>query len=213
MPKVCEVGAVAKLLPQSLLSRSWLWSRPVHEVTPAEILVFLRTWKDRGRLVEARRNIDSLMHETYRAMAAGELGRVPYATFAEPDPAFMVSDLCEILEPLSHERRRAAVFALETGMIPKDVLLLDWRRAHSLVQRQQLSTVAEFIVRAQPRHMRLDYVFWEFLENQVAAPLFGFEEDLHTTTGLEFDALLSTYRRMVWVDAEAEFADFTKEIH
>jgi len=213
LPKVCEVGAVAKLLPQSLLSRSWLWQRQVSEVTPAELLAFLRIWKNEGRLVEARRNIDTLMHETYRCMVAGDFEHAPYANFSEPDPAFTVSDLCEILEPLSPERRRAAIFALDMSMSPKDVLLLDWKTARRLQGRQKLTALAETIIRAQPRHMRLDYVFWEFLETRIAAPLFGFEEELQTTTGFDFTALLMLYKKMVWVDAEAEVMDFTREIH
>jgi hypothetical protein len=34
------------------------------------------------------------------------------------------------------------------------------------------------IVRSQPRHLRLDYVFWEYLEGGQAVPLFGFTDSV-----------------------------------
>src|SRR5438046_2036821 len=100
MPKVCEVGGVAKLLPHSLLSQSYLWNRQVSEIQPEELLVFLRINSERGRLTEARRNVDSLLHETYRGMLEGRLEKAPYAGFCEPDPKFTVLDLVELLEPM-----------------------------------------------------------------------------------------------------------------
>ena len=40
--------------------------------------------------------------------------------------------------------------------------------------RLQTAQFARDRIRAQPRHLRLDYIFWEYLENGSAAPLFGY---------------------------------------
>jgi hypothetical protein len=137
-------------------------------------------------------------------MMRGEIDLAPYAAFCEPNPTFTVADLCDMLEPLSTVRKRAAIFALDTGMFPRDALLLSWQSP----KLAQLPPLADAMVRAMPRHLRLNYVFWEYLDTTTAAPIFGFTEELDAHSGMDFTALLQLYRGMMWVDYEAEGEDF-----
>lgn len=204
-----EIGSLPKLLPDSLLSRSWIWRRPVSELTNEELFAFLKIHQASGRLTEARRNVYSLLHETYRLMSSGDIRQAPYATFVDQELPFTVMDLCECLEALSPVRRRAALFGLEMSMHPKEVFLLDWQSP----KRLQLTPIAEAIVRTQPRHFRLNYVFWEWMSEGIAAPLFGFEAELADRTGFDFSTLLGFYRNMRWIDADAEVSSFLEEVH
>jgi hypothetical protein len=54
------------------------------------------------------------------------------------------------------------------------IVTLSWKEA----LRDHHSEFTRDIVRSQPRHLRLDYVFWEYLEGGQAVPLFGFTDSV-----------------------------------
>ncbi|HDR8859226.1 TPA: hypothetical protein QDA74_003724 [Burkholderia territorii] len=120
---------------------------------------------------------------------------------------FTLGDLRIMLAPLSIARRNAVLFALDTGTSIEEGVLLGWKEA----LRGEYSDLAKEIVRAQPRHLHLDYVFWEYLDNGVAAPLFGLEDSVKSVSlGRDFAELQALYDRMVWVDTRAEADDFKR---
>lgn len=69
------------------------------------------------------------------------------------------------------------------------------------------------IVRGQPRHLRLNYVFREYLEGGQAMPLFGLAESVSgVAMGRSFAELQALYDRMVWVDSAAEAQAFMGDV-
>lgn len=120
---------------------------------------------------------------------------------------FTLGDLRIMLAPLSIARRSAILFALDTHTPIEDSVLLGWKEA----LRGEYTVFAKDIVRAQPRHLHLDYVFWEYLDNGVAAPLFALEDSIKSVAlGRGFAELQALYDRMVWIDTRAEADDFKR---
>lgn len=122
---------------------------------------------------------------------------------------FTLGDLNALLAPLSNTRKQAVLFALETHGTLDDTVMLGWKEG----LRMQTTQFARDLIRFRPRHLRLDYVFWEYLENGSAAPLFGLEDSVREATmGRSFAELQALYDRMVWIDSKAEAESFKQEL-
>lgn len=90
-----------------------------------------------------------------------------------------------------------------------DTVMLDWKKG---LQNPHTAFTRD-IVRNQPRHLRLDYVFWEYVENGQAVPLFGLEQTvIEAACGGTFTDLQALYDRVVWVDSAAEAESFVRDI-
>jgi hypothetical protein len=112
---------------------------------------------------------------------------------------FTLGDLRTLFAPLSNTRKQAILDTLD------HTINLGWKEG----LRTAASEFARDIVRAQPRHLRLDYVFWEYLEGGSAAPLFGLEDSVREVTmGWSFAELQELYDRMVWIDSKVEAEHF-----
>lgn len=126
---------------------------------------------------------------------------------------FTLGDVNALLAPLSNTRKQAVLFTLDTrgtrGTLD-DTVMLGWKEG----LRMQTTQFARDLIRAQPRHLRLNYVFWEYLENGSAAPLFGLQDSVsEVTMGRSFADLQALYDRMVWIDPKAEAESFVRELN
>lgn len=122
---------------------------------------------------------------------------------------FTLGDLRVLLAPLSSARRAAVLWALDTHSTIDDAVLLGWKEA----LRADYTPFAKDLVRNQLRHLRLDYVFWEYLDNGAAAPLFGLEDSVREVAmGRSFRELQALYDGMIWVDTRAEAESFKHEL-
>jgi len=122
---------------------------------------------------------------------------------------FTLADLRALLAPLSTVRRAAVLYTLDARGSLDDTVILEWKEA----LRMQHTEFTRDIVRGQPRHLRLDYVFWEYLEGGQAAPLFGLADSLSgVSMGRSFTDLQALYDRMVWVDSRAEAESFVRKM-
>jgi len=121
---------------------------------------------------------------------------------------FTVQDLNGLLARFSLVRRKAVLYCLETGCTAQRIMVLTWRQA--LIQAQ--TDLARDIVRSLPRHMKLDYAFWEYLEGGLAVPLFGLEQEVFDQTGYTLTVLQEVYKGMLWVDPGADAALIAEEI-
>jgi hypothetical protein len=123
---------------------------------------------------------------------------------------FTLGDLRALLAPLSNTRKQAVLYTLDTHGTLDHTTILGWKEA----LRSPASEFARDIIRAQPRHLRLDYVFWEYLESGQAAPLFGLENSVsEVTLGRSFADLQALYDRMVWIDTRVEAVSFVRDLN
>jgi hypothetical protein len=122
---------------------------------------------------------------------------------------FTLADLRALLAPLSTVRRAAVLYTLDSHGTLEDTVMLSWKDA----LRNHHAEFTRDIVRGQPRHLRLNYVFWEYLEGGHAVPLFGLAESVSgVTMDRSFAELQALYDRMVWVDSAAEAEGFLREL-
>ncbi|MFP3609148.1 hypothetical protein SB778_03425 [Paraburkholderia sp. SIMBA_050] len=123
---------------------------------------------------------------------------------------FTLGDLRTLLAPLPNTRKQAVLYTLDTHGMLDHTMILGWKEA----LRMPASDFAKDIIRAQPRHLRLDYVFWEYHENGQAAPLFGLEDSVsEVALGRSFADLQALYDRMIWIDTRVEAESFVRELN
>jgi len=123
---------------------------------------------------------------------------------------FTLGDLRALLAPLPNTRKQAVLYTLDTHGTLDHTMILGWKEA----LRMPASDFAKDIIRAQPRHLRLDYVFWEYHENGQAAPLFGLEDSVsEVTLGRSFADLQALYDRMIWIDTQVEALNFVRDLN
>lgn len=210
MSALKDLGNLPTILFNSLLSSSPLWKRDLHTIKPIDLYVFAALHRNTPHYNEALRNIDTVINEGMKLFARDEIGQADFMFFQEPVSTFTVTDLCECLVEISLSRRRALLFCLEMKMQPREVIELAW----SDLRGMQLTHLAGEVVRSMPRHIRLNYVFWDTLPNGAAAPLFGLTESaLEASRGLGFETLQRLYNRMVMIDAEAELDAFVVDLN
>jgi hypothetical protein len=122
---------------------------------------------------------------------------------------FTLGDLRTLLAPLSNTRKQAVLYTLDTHGTLDHTIILGWKEA----LRMPASEFAKDIIRAQPRHLRLDYVFWEYHETGQACPLIGLEDDLkEVTMGRSFADLQALYDNMIWIDSRVEAEHFVRDL-
>lgn len=117
-------------------------------------------------------------------------------------------ELCLWLNRVSVVRRRAILFALETGMSAHQVTALTWKSVRQL----ELSELARSLVQANPRHLKLQCVFWETVKG-VCTPLFDLESSINEVSeGAGLETLRVLYKNIIPVDREADNEHFLESI-
>ena len=201
MPSLFDLGALSNSLSNSLISQSSLWKRDVSTITQTDILVFLTAHRHTKNYGRACREINAVIDAGAEALISGIVDEAEFVFFEMPKIAFTSDDMIEWLSCVSDIRQKALLFSLEMNMDPKAVIGLEWKSLREL----RLTPTAYEIVTGLPRHMNLKYVFWDFLSNGSAAPLFGLAESaLEVSQGLGFDVLRDLYKRMVLIDEQDE---------
>lgn len=196
MTALHEVGGIGDWLSDSPLAQSYLWDKSVDSITPTELVAFIAGFRGTDRYAKAHQAMDVALHEVRQAIARGDLQGANIETLSPPDPLFTMADLRESLAALSEPRRRAVLFALDTGLSPQQVEMMSWAEASKL----KVGALAASILKYTPRHISLDAVFWEELIPDYPTPVVGIEDSLVKFCGLEFDWLVYFYGRMAWVD-------------
>lgn len=191
----------------NLISKSHLWNRSVEAIRPLDLTVFLRIHQNSDTHYEAMREVEDLIDVGTRSLQ----GTLPFADFNPiPTQRITASELCTWLSETTEVRRRALLFGFETGMNPNDVTSLTWKQ---LGRMRGVPMYARSLARSNVRHIRLDYVFWEWLPNMAAAPLFGLAETaIEISQGLSFDTLRSLYRTAIPIDTHADLESFLSEL-
>lgn len=120
-----------------------------------------------------------------------------------PSRCMTVDELALLLEPFSLPRRCAILYALETRISLSEAILLDWKSA----LKKATTDFATQLVKQQTRHLRLNYVFWEYLDDHIAAPLFGLDRSFP-----DFPIIQERYDNLIPIDREAERIHFMKAL-
>lgn len=205
MPLLKELGNLPDLLPSdSLISRSPLWNRNADSITELDISLFIAANREKN-YSKALREVHLIIDAGIEGLICGELDIADFTSYEYPRAAFTVTELVEWLSPVPLARRKAILFSLEMRMHPRDVIALEWGKVSELT----LTPIAFELVTTSLRHIKLKYVFWDYLSNGSAAPLFGLAETvMEVSQGLGYEALQRLYDRMILIDSNAELEGF-----
>lgn len=125
-----------------------------------------------------------------------------------PQSRFMVDEFVEGLRRLPQPRRLACLYALEARADPVSVVTLTW----SEIARRQggFSHLACQVLAAaaQTRHIKLPYVFWEWVSEQIAAPLMELKWSCEQAHECTWPQLVVRYQTMTLIDRGADQASF-----
>jgi hypothetical protein len=122
-----------------------------------------------------------------------------------PAAVFTAGDFVEGLAFMDAGWRRAVLFGMEQRLSCNAVIEL----THARVAAMELTELSRAIVQQQPRHIRLNYLFWHTLDSGMVLPLIGLEAMLQGAFGgMSWDDLAHAYRNMPWVDFELEHDHF-----
>jgi len=205
MPALHQIGSIETLLSNSPLSTSKLWWRDINTIAGPELHAFVARMGYEGYGHEAWSNVAVAQGEVRRAACRGEVGPVPMLEFRLPGVRMTTGEFRSLLAQVSVPRRKAILFALETGTDLKDVLSLRWPAALKINVTEQ----ARWVLLGMPRHIRSDLVFWEYSRNGSPFPLVGLAEQLAgMTQNMTWSGLVDCYRRAIPYDYDAELRAF-----
>lgn len=193
----------------SLLASSHLWNRRIETVKPTDLLVFLRTHWRTPHFTKARQQIELLIDVVWQAMVDREIPAAPLIHFSIPEIRITIGELSSWLSSVSHSRRRAILFGLESGLPIGEIISITWGE----LRKKQLSQYGMSICGANARHISLDYVFWEYLPGGSAAPLFGLSESAYEVSqGLGYGVLQRLYKTIIPTDSSEDLYHFTDKL-
>lgn len=202
--------------PNALLSQSTLWGRDIAKLQAIDLDAFIRSYSGTQHYYQAIREVEALIDQGWYATLEKKL-EAPSIIFYDPQPRqrITVDELTTWLSATTPVRRRAILFALETGMPIQEIINLTWKKLATLTS---LSGYARRIAESNLRHIKLDYVFWENMQDTIAAPLFGLGETMHEVSqGLGYTALRRLYRECLPFDQrgdlEAFMGDFNRMLN
>lgn len=212
MLSIQDIGQNLAQLKNSNLSKTKLWPKPTNQVKPLDLLIYHKREREEGNAAQAAQDIDVLIGETVKAMLDGRVNDAPYVAYMGERPTMTLGDFTDALyfSELSVMRRKAMLFALETNTKPEDVVALTWNMA----LRMRYSQLAAAILNTQPRHIRLNYVFWEEIDTfGMAGPLFGLSQNFQETfEGLAFHQVKKLFDQAPQVDPFIEGEEFKEQI-
>lgn len=191
-----DVGQMSCLLGVSPLAASSLWGQPVGQIHPVQLDAFIARYALDGSRDLAETAVQRCLHEIAQAVIQGELAPPPMLAWCAPcSPRMSAHELSSGLTYLGNAKGAAVVFALETGLDAAAVGRLTWRAAQRLFRAATLSEVAIAATRTCPRHLHLQYVFWQD-RGGMPAPLFSLDHDVYDAFGLVWAELAHAYERL-----------------
>lgn len=120
---------------------------------------------------------------------------------------FTAGDLVEGLRELDEVERRAVVFGLEQRLECASVVGM----THEKLKQMRLTPLASKMVSSQPRHLKLNAVFWRDLGNGVLSPLIALDRKVFEAfSGMTWEGLLRLYPSMLWIDEQIEAEHFRR---
>ncbi|WP_199153511.1 hypothetical protein [Chromobacterium sp. ASV23] len=190
----------------AVLNKSKLWQLDTSKLTTINLISFIKQAAIDGFEYEARQDVLILLERMLDKMVAGTIPYNPIVTYDPAQPRRqprLLGEYCTDLIELSIPRRRAILFALETDLDLSldDVVELSWRAAAEAATTE----ASRRIVMGLPRHLRLPYAFWEWMDHARAMPLVGLQASFEGISGgRSFPEYKAGYKGALRVMPEAD---------
>lgn len=197
MTQLRDIESISKWLGDSPLADSHMWNKDIEEITPVDVLAFLKLhdMDERGCSVAASRCVDVMLIELRKLIASERVRALQIEKFQRADMRFMLSDLREMLSTINPSFAKVIRFALAAGMELCDAEHLTWKA----VSKLRCNPEMEVLLSESPQNIKSPYVFWEYIDGN-AEQIIGAELGVLEATGADFSWLQHHYRNMVWID-------------
>jgi hypothetical protein len=206
-----DLGQVRQFLLSSPVFSDKLWDRQASEVQPSDLTYFLARMTGHGLTKEAKQALDVLQTQAIHASIFDGLNSLPFLDFdfGGLDNRFAVDDLVTGLGAMTAVQGQATLLALELRFQPTQTSELMWSQVLRLPP-SSITPLASEVIRARNalRHIRLPYVFWSYLDANVAAPLLDLRHVAEKAFGCTWEALAADYETILMIDSRAEAASF-----
>lgn len=197
MPVLKDI--LADKVGTSPLAGSPMWTQPVEQIKPAQIHAFVTRLARQGKRDEADTAVEIALTAITRAVGQNLLPVPDMLSYYRPERTYMTTtEFKNGLLALDTVQAAAVLFALETGMDAIQVARLTHRGLATFRKTNELSPVALVCLdEAPPRHLTLQYVFWQGADAGMALPLFGLESEVFDAFGLVWGELVQGYQNMI----------------
>lgn len=204
MLHIKDLGLENAHLKNSKLQNYRLWNKPTSQVKPLDLIIYQKSMEIEGQEQEAIRDIEELQRITILAMLEGRLNNAPYLSYIGERIRMTMGDFTSMLQyaDLTPVRKKAILFALETGIKPEDVVIMTWK----LASKTKMTPLAKAIIDSLPRNIHINYVFWEEMDAfSMTAPLFGLSQNVQDMfSGMLFREASKLFQEAVLFDSEEE---------
>ena len=202
-----DVKGIGPALRNGHIARSFIWEMDVERIVPAQLLAFRERMSAMGLTETADIEIRNVLIHVGEAYADSSI-KAPLLSYIEPPTYdFSMMTLRRGLERLERPYRTAVMFGIETGLPAERVVGLTRQEARAM----SLSPYATMILRRQPLHMRLKYVFWT-LHDDKPIPLFGLAREVFDVFGMEWGELRRACFEIVPIDEDVLALDLGKSL-
>lgn len=190
-------------MPAGTLGTDPLWAKTSDALTGVDIRLFYARAGLNGQRDFAIALIDLVQSIVIMSLFDGKL---PKGTFAAlvmheaPSKLDLTDEFVEGLVRLRASRRGPCIFLLENRMSSKSTAELLWR---GLDMREKSPLSFDAIGAAcLLRHIKLPYVFWEWVTPTRAGPLIGLDDSIEKAFNCDLPSLQQRYSRLVLVDTQ-----------
>lgn len=203
MLKLKQIGKLAGKTGVSLMAETPMWHQDIDKIIPAQLVAFIERQKAAGKKDEAETAVEIALQEVHAAVAREEIDMPAMLNYYRTDHVVLTAgEFKNGLIYIDGVRAAAVLFALETGMLPRQVSELTQRKLALFRQNHQISGVAAECLLQVGRHPICPYVFWEESNEGVAGSVFGLEAVVFDAFGFMWSELVSGYENMIWTDLE-----------
>lgn len=109
-------------------------------------------------------------------------------------------DIKHFLGTFTLMQRKAILFALEMNMELEEVMLIKWKKANAL----RLTETARAVLTSIPRHLFVDFAFWEYAPDANPRPLLTLIADFNANSAMTWAKVKEVYETAIMMDRESD---------
>lgn len=208
MTRFLDVGDVQGVIRNTCLERSPVFLKDVEHVSHMDMLILskwaeMKEGRQRGR--ELAKRVSS---EALRMSMMGIIPSCPASTFMPAAQRMTLGEFRKILEKFDPVERKLVAFSLAAKISPTEASFLSNKEIKQKANIHKWSAELVRFVRAMPRHIRCDFVFWRYDRLNRPVALVGFESKFRQVTKAQWRIFAALCEDLIPIDADADAKEF-----
>lgn len=199
--RIQDVEGFSASLSHSPLANDPFWTLQLSEMIPLRVEAFYMRAKMTDQFDQALELIGLAQKALMANLSKLQVSDLALVAHRPPDPRFTVDDFIDAMGQLTEVRQNAILLCLESHLLPDDIVGLTWHDQDKL----PISPSVQMLMRerANHRHAKLPYVFWEW-EGATAQPLFSLQHDAEMAFGKNWPSIVAGFTDMVMISPRAD---------